>query len=338
MKKFLTILCVCAALATASFDADAARRLGGGASFGRSAPTFSQKAPTPGTAPLAAKNPAAQQNVASNARTNPAAAAQRPSMMRSVLTGLAAALGISALLSLLGINGAGMVSFVMGLLLVLVAVFAVKFFMNARRRQAQPAGDAQHEMRMPQTEAMHRREDAPASAEMCAEPAEASSATVASGATAVQTGSVLDQMMNGGSAAADPQDGAVDITPADFDREGFLQTARDNYIKLQAAWDTGNVITLSDFTTNDVFIAITHQLRERGNDVYTTKILSLSNELLGIAREGDEYVASVRFIGKLSINGEDELVDENWTLVKPVEGKGGWLLAGIKQNEPVAQA
>lgn len=333
MKKFLTVLCVCAALATASFDADAARRFGGGASFGRSAPTFTQKAPTPGTAPLTAKKPAAQQNVATNARTNPAAAQQRPSMMRSVLTGLAAALGISALLSMLGINGAGMVSFVMGLILVLAAVAAFRFFMGSRRRQAQAsaAGASQSAMHVPPAQEAVRPEET--------EPAAARVEPVSQTNAAAQTGSVLDQFMRGEKAAtAAEADGAVDITPADFDREGFLQTARNNYIKLQAAWDSGNVITLSDFTTNDVFIAITHQLRERGNEVYTTKILSLSNELLGIAQEGDEYVASVRFIGKLSINNEDELVDETWTLVKPVEGKGGWLLAGIKQNEPVIQA
>lgn len=333
MKKFLTVLCVCAALATASFDADAARRLGGGASFGRSAPTFSQKAPTPGAAPLSAKKPAAQQN-SSTARTNPAATTQRPSMMRSILTGLAAALGISALLSLLGINGSGMVSVIMGLILVVAAVLAFKLFMNSRRRQPQTAtaSASQHDIHMPKTEEPIGREDS-LSSEMRADQATVSTATGA------KSGSVLDQFMNANTASATvEQEGAVDITPADFDREGFLQTARDNYIKLQAAWDSGNVITLSDFTTNDVFIAITHQLRERGNEAYTTKILSLSNELLGIAREGEEYVASVRFIGKLSINGEDELVDETWTLVKPVEGKGGWLLAGIKQNEPAVQA
>lgn len=328
MKKFITFLCVCAALATASFDADAARRFGGGSSFGRSAPTFSQKAPTPGTAPLSAKQSTTQQGAAANAasRANPATA-QRPSMMRSILTGMAAALGISALLSLLGINGAGMVSFVMGLLLVVAAFAAFKFFMGSRRRQ-QTAGTAPSAAHMPVEEPIRREEQAPAA--MQAEPAQTGAA--------VRGGSVLDQFMNGGNAPAAEASatGAVDITPADFDREGFLQTARDNYIKLQAAWDSGNVITISDFTTNDVFIAITHQLRERGNETYVTKIESLTNELLGIAREGGEYVASVRFIGKLTINGEEELVDETWTLVKPVEGAGGWLLAGIKQNEPAS--
>lgn len=110
-------------MVTTSMDADAAKRFGGGSSFGRPAPTFSQKAPAPSVAPKAPQqqNAAGQQRQQSNAA--PAQQAQRPSMMRSVLTGLAAALGISALLSLLGIEGAGLVSLITGIL-VAVAIFS----------------------------------------------------------------------------------------------------------------------------------------------------------------------------------------------------------------------
>ena len=108
MKKFLVAFLICFSMVTTSMDADAAKRFGGGSSFGRPAPTFSQKAPAPSAAPKAPQ----QQNAAGQQRQQPNAApaqqAQRPSMMRSVLTGLAAALGISALLSLLGIEGAGL--------------------------------------------------------------------------------------------------------------------------------------------------------------------------------------------------------------------------------------
>ena len=39
MKNLIAALVVCVALATTSFDADAAKRFGGGASFGKAAPT-----------------------------------------------------------------------------------------------------------------------------------------------------------------------------------------------------------------------------------------------------------------------------------------------------------
>lgn len=331
MKKLIAVLCVCAALAATSFDAEAARRFGGGASFGRTAPTFSQKAPTaPNAVPNAAQQPRAAQSQAQT-RPNPAAAAQKPSMMRNVLMGLAGALGITALLSMLGINGAGMASFVMGLVLVLIAFLAVRFFLSRRARPA-AAGPASA---APSWQQPQQADDSESCMQEASRAPESQPAAPAVGA-GVRAGSVMDQFMSGSTETAPAEQGAADITPADFDREGFLQSARDNYIKLQAAWDSGNVMTLSDFTTNDVFTAITHQLRERGNVPYKTEILSIANELLGIAREGDEYVSSVRFIGKLRINGEEEAVDETWVLVKPVEGSGGWLLAGIKQNEAPA--
>lgn len=322
MKNFLAALVVCVALAATSFDAEAARRFGGGSNLGnRSAPTFSQKA-APNAAPQAPAGQMRGQNATPN-RATPAqqAPVQKPSMMRSVLTGLAAALGISALLSLLGINGAGMASFVMGLLLVVLAFMAVRFFLARRAPAASSASGASggHAPETRASETVMRR--APVDTN-------ASTVSAASGAAA---GSVMDQFTRG--ARVEEPGAAVDVTPADFDREAFLKTARDNYVLLQKAWDTGNVVEISDFTTEDVFIAITHQLRERGHETYRTEVVELSNELLGIACENGEYLASVRFVGTLRINGEDESVDETWLLVKPVEGKGGWLLGAIKQNE-----
>lgn len=150
MKNLIAALVVCVALATTSFDADAAKRFGGGASFGKAAPTFSQRAPT--AAPAAPSANQAQPKAA------PAPTpAQKPSMMRSVLGGIAAALGITALLSLLGINGAGISSLITGLLLAVVVFFVVRMFLMRRRPQAAggPAGsnpfDQQRQTDMEQT-------------------------------------------------------------------------------------------------------------------------------------------------------------------------------------------
>lgn len=321
MKKVLAIFCLCLTLAATSFDAEAAKRIGGGNSFGRTAPTFSQKAPAPAAAPKAPQqNSAAQQRPQ---QTTPAAApAAKPSMMRSILTGMAAALGISALLSLLGIDSAGIASLLSGVLIALAVFFLVRLalgFMAQKRAGAQASGAAAAAQPMPQMPSEPKRE---APAAYAAQPG-------------ARAGSVMDQFAGNGAQAQVAADGSVaDITPADFDREGFLKVALDNYRKLQKAWDTGNVIEISDFTTQDIFVAITHQLRERGHEVYHSEILELKNELLGIAEEGGVYLAAVEFKGRIQIGDEIEVLDEVWTLEKPVEGEGGWLLAGIKQNQP----
>ena len=120
--------------------------------------------------------------------------------------------------------------------------------------------------------------------------------------------------------------------PADFDVEQFLKVAEANFAKMQKAWDTGNVTSLSDFTTDEVFRTVTHQLRERGAQDYQTEIVTLKSDFRGIVRDGEEYLAGVHFDGTLNVSGEAERVDETWILTKPVHGQGGWLLAGIHQE------
>ena len=121
-----------------------------------------------------------------------------------MLTGLAAALGITALLSMLGINGAGMVSLVMGLILAAVLFMALRAFLSRRAAPAgahRPAGRGSAE----DAQIFERR----------AEPVRPEPVRT----QAAASGSVMDQFMGGGSAPAE-ESGAVDVTPADFDREG----------------------------------------------------------------------------------------------------------------------
>ena len=94
----------------------------------------------------------------------------------------------------------------------------------------------------------------------------------------------------------------------------------------------GDMDNLSNYCTDDMFIELTHRRREiKGANV--TMILSLTPSLAGFETTPTEYVASVLFEGKLNENGEPTDVKEIWNLVKPREGKSGWLLAGIEQAE-----
>ena len=55
--------------------------------------------------------------------------------------------------------------------------------------------------------------------------------------------------------------------------------------------------------------------------------------MLEVAEEPTRYVVSVRFTGLVREDKDAtaEPIDEIWHLVKPRDGKGGWLLAGIQQ-------
>lgn len=118
--------------------------------------------------------------------------------------------------------------------------------------------------------------------------------------------------------------------PADFDAGSFLDGARQSFVRLQSAWDRSDLHELDECTTDDMFNALTHELRVRAGPS-RTEVIELNASLLGIETAAGEYRASVRFSGSLKVNGEDERLDEVWNLSRPVDGSGGWLLAGIQQ-------
>ena len=121
--------------------------------------------------------------------------------------------------------------------------------------------------------------------------------------------------------------------PADFDVAGFLRQAKLSFGRLQAANDAGNLDDIHVFTTPEMFAEIQLQFQERGRAAQRTDVVQLDARLLDLSTEGARHVASVRFTGLIreTADGAPESFDEVWHLVKPVDGAGGWLLAGIQQ-------
>ena len=314
MKKWIAILAIGLTMLSLSATADAARRFGGGLSFGRSAPALQRTAPAP--KPALNQPKAAQQNQQRPQQAAPAQAAPKPaSPMRGMLMGLAAALGITALAHALGL-GEAFTQFLMIALCAMVAFWVIRLLMSflLAKRMAGAAGAAGA------TYQRQQRYEEP----VRAEPVQAQTFGTQQ---APMAGSVLDEMNKG------TFEQKTMPLPEGFDVEAFLSVAEKNFVKMQKAWDTGNVTALSEFTSDDVFLAVTHQLRERGAQDYTTEIVTLKSDFRGIVQDGDEYLAGVHFDGTLNVNGEAERVDETWILAKPVNGKGGWLLSGIHQED-----
>ena len=77
---------------------------------------------------------------------------------------------------------------------------------------------------------------------------------------------------------------------------------------------------------------ISRDMATRGTQ-QPTDVVTLDAEIVEVVREGDQYVASVRFHGSLREDGarDAQPFEEMWNLVKPVDGSSGWLLAGIQQ-------
>lgn len=310
MNKWLVATIIGVVAATFTFDVDAQRRFGGGRNLGRQSPPVQQRQATPPPqTPQSQQAPSgAQQAAPAQTPAAGAAAAVRPaSPWRGALMGVAAGLGIAALANWLGFGEAltmFLTVMLIGLVLMMVAAFVLR---RMRGPQAVPATPN----RGPGTYSHVGYETSPA-------PLPRAAPTLPT----ARPGSAMDQFAKSGS-------GTWGI-PAGFDTASFLTHAKNNFTRLQGAWDASNLDEIADFTTNEMFIALTHELRARAGHS-KTEVVTMDAELLGIESTAEEHVASVKFDGTLRVDGEIERVSEVWNLVKPARGPGGWLLAGIQQ-------
>lgn len=306
MKKVLVALLMTVSSVAMVLPEAEARRMGGGGSFGKqySRPAPSQPAQQQGmqqAQPAQSANAARQQQNAAA----PGAAAQRPSMMRNILGGALLGLGLGALLSAMGIGGAlaSIIATILTFLLIgAVVVFLYRMFArkNGAHNGMQPAYVSGYEKTVTTPE-------------------------IGSG---MHHGTRPDAFHGGvGGAVTSMSD-----VPADFDTAGFLRNAKTYFIRLQAAWDRGDVNDIREFTTPEMFAELRMQLQERGDSVNHTDVLSVDADLLGIETTENDYLASVKFIGTIreNENAAPESFTEIWNLTKPVSG-GGWVLAGIQQ-------
>ncbi|WP_143137748.1 Tim44 domain-containing protein, partial [Burkholderia ubonensis] len=139
-------------------------------------------------------------------------------------------------------------------------------------------------------------------------------------------------VFGGGTAGAAAGAAAAPLqVPAGFDTEAFLRSAKVYFVRLQAAWDQGNLADIREFTTPEMFAEIKIDLDSRGNEANQTDVVQLDAELVAIEDRGIEQSASVRFHGLIreAANAPAAPFDEVWNLAK--SGSQGWLLAGIQQ-------
>ena len=291
------------ALTLVAHDADA-RRLGGAKTFGKQSSTVTQQQATSASKQTSAA-PASSQPAQPPAPTP----APQPAGNRWLgpLAGVAAGLGIGALLSHFGIGGAfaeGLGSMIVIGLLLMAGVFIWR--MLSRSTASSPASvramEPSYSTPAPQSQNSNREVSV--------------------------LGTPLPALTPATATAAAPWG-----VPADFDVTGFLRNGKVHFIRMQAAWDEKNLADIREFTTPEAFAEIKMQLDEEKGAVNKTDVVNLDAVLLGIETGPTDYLASVRFSGSMRENDQaDETpFEEVWNLSKPVEGRGGWLLAGIQQ-------
>jgi len=307
MKKLFVALIVAAMTLSAGISTVEAKRLGGGGSFGKQSSGASRQAPM-------------QQNQAAPAKpaTPGAAAVPKPSPWKGILGGALLGLGLGALLSHFGLGGA-LASMISTVLMVALLAFAAMFIYRMWRRKSEGQSDtarpvyagANDELQTPTIGSQLAAEQSP---------------------KALQGNAFGNAGLASGAAPAAFEQAPYGI-PADFDSVGFVRNAKTYFIRLQAAWDKGDVHDIREFTSPEMFGELKLQLQERGAAANDTDVVSLDAQMLGVEIVGADYLASVKFFGfiKEDASASPSQFNEIWNLSKPVSGSGGWVLAGIEQ-------
>jgi len=277
----------------APIDADA-KRIGGGTSSGlqRSVPTRTTPTATPAQSTTTTPAQAAPA-VPATAAATPAAAPKRSWL--GPLAGLAAGLGIAALMSHFGM-GAEMGNIVTMLLFALAAVFVIRFLMRRFMPGAAPAAT------MATPNGMQFHGDA--------------------GAPKASLGWVP------------PATTVISALPIGFDAPAFERVAKMIFIRMQAANDSADLKDLRTFTTPEMFASIKLDLQDRGSASQQTDVVRVDAEVLDVVSETERQLVSVRFHGLIreEKDGVAAPFDEVWHLVKPLDGSHEWAIAGIQQN------
>lgn len=305
MKSLILALSLAVAAAGFSPLSVDAKRLGSGGYSGmqRQLPPRSTPAPTP--APTPAKPAQANPTTAPTAGTAPAAAPKRSWM--GPIAGLAAGLGIAALMSHLGM-GAEFGNLIMMLLLGIVAFVAIRFVMSRMRGSPAPQAAA----------GFNGLKFAGENAGAAGGSGSGWSAAAAMPPVAANTVAVARPTM----------------LPAGFDQEAFERIAKLTFIRMQAANDTADLNDLRQFTTPEMYAAIKLDLQERPHSEQRTDVTHVDAEVIDVAEEADRQVVSVRYHGTIreEADGPVAAFDEVWHLVKPSAG-GPWAIAGIQQTQ-----
>lgn len=311
--RLFTVATMIAAGTLVTLDAEA-KRMGGGRSMGRQSQTMQRDSAPPAQQPARSAQAGTQPGAGAQAQrtqTAPAAPAAAPARSRWLgpIAGLAAGLGIAALLSHFGLGGAfasAMANVIVVALLAMVGIWLVRKVLSLRRKGAAPAlataGGA-----MPMSGGVEGGYGAPAGSR-------AASAPMAAGLTETPH--------------------AAFARPADFDEAAFLHHAKVNFVRLQAAWDAGDLADIRAFSTPQMFVELKLDLDARASERNQTDVVQLQAELIDLAEDGFEYVASVRYSGLIreAPGAAAEPFAETWQLTKSKRGTDGWLLAGIEQT------
>lgn len=108
----------------------------------------------------------------------------------------------------------------------------------------------------------------------------------------------------------------------------LLRAAREQFLRLQSAWDAADLDTLRRLTTEDMFEELAAELPARGHEPNRTEVLALEAHLIAFESVGPLELASIEFSGVVreSARRGPAPFREVWMLARRPGGEA-WRLA-----------
>ena len=133
---------------------------------------------------------------------------------------------------------------------------------------------------------------------------------------------------------AAPTGAAPRELPPGFDAAEFERVARAIFIRMQTAYDAGDLDDLRQFTMPEVFAELRLQLQERGDAAQHTDVAEVRAEVIEVAEDDGRQIVSVRYHGRAAeeAGAPAEPFDEVWHLARPLDGSRAWAIAGVQQR------
>lgn len=142
--------------------------------------------------------------------------------------------------------------------------------------------------------------------------------------------------MDGNVQAAPGETLAGADTPYWFDGAAFVEGAKTHFIRLQAAWDRSDFRDIREYTSPELFAEVKREREALGSAPNDTEVVRLNAELLGLRRDDDRLIASVRFTGLIreDVSGAANPLDEIWHVAHLwASAEGDWIIIGIQQAD-----
>lgn len=139
----------------------------------------------------------------------------------------------------------------------------------------------------------------------------------------------IGEALAGGAAGTEPVS-----PPPWFNADEFIAGAKAHFMRLQEAWDQGDMEAIREYCTPELFGELTRERTALPGQQHT-EVVELDVQFLGVAYEADKVFVGVRFVGlvKEDEGGHPQPFDETWHVQHAADtSTGDWHVAGIQQN------